>query len=162
MKVVIFGNSGSDKTTMAARLAAMADEPLAVLPLDAIAWDQGTARMPIEESRRLLQEFIQSNEQWIIEGCYSDLLECALPWCDDLRFLNPGVATCLRRARLRKWEPEKFACEKEQRAMLDSLREWIAAYETRTDEFGLARHRALFDAFPGPKREYKGRCIDEP
>ena len=29
---------------------------------------------------------------------------------------------------------------------------WVRAYETRADECGRARHRALYDAFAGPKR----------
>lgn len=46
--------------------------------------------------------------------------------------------------------PDKNA----QDAMLETLLEWIKTYETRTDDFGLSRHRALFDGFAGKKREY--------
>jgi hypothetical protein len=38
--------------------------------------------------------------------------------------------------------------------MLVPLVAWVAEYATRDDEFGLARHRAIFDGFAGPKREY--------
>ncbi len=37
--------------------------------------------------------------------------------------------------------------------MLDFLIGWVRQYETRDDVYSLARHRALFDSFPGPKRE---------
>jgi len=30
----------------------------------------------------------------------------------------------------------------------------VRQYDTRDDEYGLARHRAIFDGFAGPKREY--------
>lgn len=38
--------------------------------------------------------------------------------------------------------------------MLRELIEWVREYETREDEYGLARHRRIFDDFKGPKREY--------
>ena len=31
---------------------------------------------------------------------------------------------------------------------------WVREYETRDDEYGLARHRAIFDAYAGRKREH--------
>jgi hypothetical protein len=37
--------------------------------------------------------------------------------------------------------------------MLEALVAWVREYDTRADEYGLARHRAIFDAFRGPKRE---------
>ncbi|EDY39858.1 hypothetical protein CPCC7001_2740 [Cyanobium sp. PCC 7001] len=30
---------------------------------------------------------------------------------------------------------------------------WVRSYPTREDEYGLGQHRALFEAFPGWKRE---------
>lgn len=38
--------------------------------------------------------------------------------------------------------------------MLGPLIEWLRAYETRDDEFGLRRHRRIFDAISRRKREY--------
>jgi hypothetical protein len=38
--------------------------------------------------------------------------------------------------------------------MLDKLIQWVKDYENRDDEFGLKRHRQLFDNFRGRKREY--------
>ena len=43
--------------------------------------------------------------------------------------------------------------------MLPTLLDWVGQYETRSDEDGLARHRAVFDAFTATKREY--RSADE-
>ena len=126
----------------------------ALLSLDEIAWWQGTIRRDPDECKCMVLDFIRSNENWIIEGCYADLISHALPFCDELRFLNPGVESCREHARKRTWEPQKFASEGEQNAMLPTLLEWIAAYGTRTDEFGLARHRSLFDSFRGAKHEY--------
>jgi len=91
----------------------------------------------------------------VIEGCYSDLVEAALPHCTELRFLNPGVEVCVEHCLRRPWEPEKFATEAEQNANLENLIQWVREYETRDDEYGLKRHRRVFDAFLGAKREYR-------
>lgn len=139
---------------MAKRLIAATSDKVARLSLDEIAWNEGTERKPWEESQQLLLQFIQCNENWIIEGCYSDLVEWALPFCTELRFLNPGVEVCIQHCRSRPWEPEKFSSPAQQHALLDSLIAWVGTYESRTDEYGLARHRTLYDGFSGTKREY--------
>ena len=124
------------------------------LSLDEIAWAEGTERKPLEASIRELQSFIEKNDEWIIEGCYGGLVEAALPFCTELRFLNPGAEVCVAHCKRRPWEPEKFPSAEEQRAMLDRLIQWVRDYETRDDEYGLKRHRRIFDGFTGPKKEY--------
>ena len=130
------------------------DEPMPRLSLDEIAWDDGPKRKPLEVSLRMLHDFIQGNERWIIEGCYSDLIEAALPYCTELRFLNPGIEVCVAHCHRRPWEPEKFSSPEAQTAMLTQLVQWVKEYETRDDEYGLKRHRQVFERFPGQKREY--------
>ena len=82
-------------------------------------------------------------------------MAAALPYCDELRFLNPGVEVCVNHCWQRPWEPEKFSSPAEQQAMLNSLIEWVKDYEHRTDEFGLQKHREIFTAFTGKKHEYR-------
>ena len=147
------GNAGAGKSTMVGRLIGSADIPH--LSLDEIAWDQGPVRKPLDESQTLLRQFINANEQWIIEGCYGDLIEAALPSCTELRFLNPGIETCVAHCTRRPWEPSKFSSAEQQDAMLSQLIQWVQEYETRDDEYGLKRHRQVFDRFLGPKKEYR-------
>ena len=150
-RIVIFGNAGSGKTTMARTLARQ--HGLAHLDLDDVAWTGPGVRRDVAESVAEIHAFIEAHPAWVIEGCYGDLIEAALPFCSELRFLNPGVAACLAHCRARPWEPEKYASKAEQDAGLALLLDWVRAYEHRRDEFSLARHRRIFDAFAGPKRE---------
>jgi adenylate kinase family enzyme len=151
-RVVIFGNSGSGKTTMAAALAAQLGVPH--LDLDSIAWERPLVRRSIPATVALLHEFIAANPAWVIEGCYGDVVAAAAQHCDELRFLNPGIDACIANCLRRPWEPTKFASKAEQDAMLEALLKWVREYETRDDEYGLARHRAVFESFQGNKREY--------
>ena len=153
MRIILLGNAGAGKSTMARRLIGNKDVPL--LPLDEIAWAEGITRMSLTESIRLLHEFMDSNGRWVMEGCYGDLVEAALPHCTELRFLNPGVETCVAHCLSRPWEPSKFPSAEEQNAMLQTLVAWVRDYETRNDEYGLKRHRFIYDHFGGIKREYK-------
>ncbi len=151
MKVIILGNAGSGKTTLAKKL--QTKQPVAILPLDNVAFHGGVERRPLADSIADVTRFIEDNESWIIEGCYADIVEPILPRCETLIFLNPGVDACVAHCRGRQWEPDKFASRSKQDEHLENLIEWVRSYETRQDEYGLRSHRALFDAFPGDKRE---------
>lgn len=153
MKIILLGNAGAGKSTLARRL--IGEKPVPRLSLDRVAFSGGAVRRPVADSLAEVRGFIETNPSWIIEGCYADLIEPILPECDELIFLNPGVETCMAHCRARPWEPEKFGSRNEQEANLDNLIRWVAAYETRDDEYGLKRHRALFDTFRGKKREYR-------
>lgn len=151
MKCILLGNAGSGKSTLSRKL--IAQRPAARLSLDEVAFSGGIERRPLEDSVADVQRFITQHESWIIEGCYADIIEAVLDQCDELLFLNPGVEACVRHCRARPWEPEKFSSKEEQDQNLDNLIEWVRSYDSRTDEYGLQRHRALFDAFRGNKRE---------
>lgn len=150
MKTVILGNSGSGKTTLARRLA----DGAPVLSLDAVAFVAGTPeRRPLADSAADVERFATTHDAWVIEGCFADLAEVALRHADRLVFLNPGVEACVAHCRARSWERDKFATRAEQDAMLDPLLAWVARYDERDDEYGLRRHRAVYEAYPGDKRE---------
>ena len=98
--------------------------------------------------------FVDANPEWVVEGCYASLLGAVLADASELRFLNPGVDACVANCRSRPWEPHKYASKAEQDARLEFLLAWVCEYPTRGDEYSLAAHRRLFDAFTGAKGEY--------
>ncbi len=156
MRVLVFGNSGSGKSTYAHALAGKYGLPH--LDLDTIVWEPGKVAVarPIADVQRDLQLFIAGNPSWVIEGCYGELVEAAAPAATQLIFLNPGLAACLANNRRRPWEPHKYASHEAQNAMLETLQAWVADYYHRTDAWSYAAHRRVFDAHAGPKVEYTG------
>lgn len=155
-RIVIFGNSGSGKSTYARKESARLG--CSHLDLDTVAWDadaQTPTRRSLAASREDILAFIGSNPSWVVEGCYADLLELALPHATEVVFLNPGAETCIANARNRPWEPHKYASPEAQHANLGMLVEWIRDYDRRSDEFSHAAHRRLFEAFAGDKQEYR-------
>lgn len=150
-KIVIFGNSGSGKSTLAKKLCGA--ERLSHLDLDTLAWMPTTPphRMPLAESESEISDFIVSNTGWVIEGCYSDLLEMALPSSSELIFMDLPVDLCTQNARNRPWEPHKYESKEAQDANLDMLIDWISQYSERTDTFSRASHTALYERYSGKK-----------
>lgn len=151
IRAVIFGNSGSGKTTMAAALAA--EHSIPHLDLDTLAWSAEAVRRDAVESAAALAGFLRSNPTWVIEGCYAGLIEQVLPHATEVRFLNPGVEACIANCLARPWEPAKYSSREAQDARLAFLLDWVRTYERRADEYSLAAHRRLFDGFRGAKRE---------
>ncbi len=154
-RIVIFGNSGSGKSTLAQEKSKRLI--CAHLDLDSVAWstDQNTpTRRTLEDSKKLIAPFLANNKNWIIEGCYSDLLELVVSHCTEIIFLNPGIDICIANCKKRPWEPHKYRSPQEQDANLDMLLTWVQHYPERTDEFSLQAHRKIFDSYTGTKQEY--------
>src|ERR1700730_5357976 len=114
-RIIIYGNAGSGKTTMARTL------DLPHLSLDHVAWDETAVRRPLGDSIATLEDFMTAHPEWVIDGCYGDLVEAALPHCTELRFLNPGVEACVANCLRRPWEPSYCASPEEQQGLLGPL-----------------------------------------
>lgn len=163
MRVAILGNSGSGKSTLARWLSARTGA--ALLDLDTIAWEPGAepVRRPEAAAGTDVRVFCSSHADWIVEGCYADLIDAALAFSPQLVFLNPGAEQCAANCRARPFEPHKFATEREQAEQLASLLVWVREYETRGGNLSLAGHRACFDAYRGPKLEITAQpALDAP
>jgi adenylate kinase family enzyme len=155
VRILITGNSGSGKSTFAARVAA--EHGLPCLELDMIVWEaHGVAvERPVAAIHADLAAFLDEHEArgWVIEGCDGDLVAIAAPRCTELVFMNPGVETCLANNRRRPWEPHKFDRPEDQEKMLPFLLRWVEEYYTREGARSYAFHRRLFDAHEGNKTE---------
>src|SRR3954464_14933536 len=117
-RIIVFGNSGSGKSTLAKALAKLHEAEH--LDLDTIAWEakRPGVRADFEESRRTLLQFIEQSENWVIEGCYSELLKVAAHYCTEVIFLNPGIEACVFNCRARPFEAHKYASPEAQDANL--------------------------------------------
>lgn len=153
MRTLIVGNSGSGKSWHARALAA--EHGLAHLDLDTIVWVPGQIAVarPLDEALADLRAFTSASSAWVVEGCYGDFIEAALPDCDMFIFMNPGKDVCLANNAQRPWEQHKYASKELQDSMLPFLLEWVGKYYDRDDTCSYAYHRRLFDAHKGPKQE---------
>ncbi|MES2150786.1 MAG: shikimate kinase [Pseudomonadota bacterium] len=153
MRVLIFGNSGSGKSWRARNLAA--GHGLAHLDLDTIVWVPGEIAVarPKPDVLAELRAFVDTHPAWVAEGAYGDVIEAALPFCDELVFMNPGREKCLANNALRPWEAHKYASKAQQDSMLPMLMEWVESYYQRADACSYSWHRRMFDGFAGNKCE---------
>jgi adenylate kinase family enzyme len=94
MRVLVTGNAGAGKSTMAAKLGASWDLP--VFGLDTIVWRPGWKSTPANERKAELAELI-AKPAWVVDGVSSTVANAA----DLVVFLDypPSVCTlrCLRR-----------------------------------------------------------------
>jgi len=153
MRVLVFGNSGSGKSTFAKQLSARHN--LEMLDLDHVVWSRTEFAKfrPDEEIIRELDAFVAANPAWVVEGCYGRWMEHLQSHCTEMVFLNPGEGVCLANCRARPWEPEKYPTKAEQDAKLPFLLDWVRGYYSRTDDLSLSAHRRLFESFTGTKQE---------
>ena len=152
--ILIFGNSGSGKSTLAKELCD--SECLAHLDLDTLAWKATVPpqRKSLTKSHEEIQLFVDSGDGWVIEGCYADLLEKALPFSNEIIFMNLPIEACILNAKNRPWEPHKYESKEAQDANLEMLIDWISQYNKRSDTFSEQSHRSLYNAFQGIKTIY--------
>ncbi len=108
-------------------------------------------RESLEESTKHIDAFIAANDSWVIEGCYSDLIDLVLPASTEIIFLNLPVDQCQENARNRPWEPHKYESREAQDANLAMLLDWIAEYTQRDDTFSQTAHEALFNGYSGKR-----------
>jgi len=154
-RIAVLGNAGSGKSTLARALSAQTGA--ARLDLDGVYWEPGRSavRRDAAAAQADVAAFCDAHAAWVVEGCYGELIEPLLARGPLLIWLDPGLAASLRHCRARPWEPAKFATAAEQDAHLGTLLEWVAGYETRAGDQSRAGHRALFQAYAGPKRHLR-------
>ena len=128
-------------------------EKLSHLDLDTLAWKPTVPpeRKALEDSKVAISAFINSNKEWVVEGCYTDLLEIALPHSNEIVFMNLPVELCIENAKKRPWEPHKYESKEAQDRNLDMLVNWISRYSERSDTFSESAHTQLYENYSGKK-----------
>jgi adenylate kinase family enzyme len=155
IRLAILGNSGSGKSTLARWLSERTDA--ALLDLDTVAWepDRTAVARSDESASADVRAFCSVQGNWVIEGCYANLMRVALDFGPRLVFLNPGLEQCIANCRSRPWEPHKYASKQQQDERLSFLLTWVGEYYTRDGAMSLAAHVDTFRAYRGPKEELR-------
>lgn len=153
-KIIIFGNSGSGKSTLARHLSETND--LAYLDLDTLAWKATfpPERQKIELSWDKIANFISINKSWVIEGCYTDLLELIKDESTEIVFMNLPIDLCVSNAKARPWEPHKYPSKQAQDENLYMLINWISQYSERKDVFSYDAHIKFYNEYKGKKQMF--------
>lgn len=87
MKILVIGYSGSGKSTLTQHLSDYYQIPK--LHLDQIFFEPNWQPRPEKEFVKTLEDFLLSNQEWIMDGVYSRyLFEKRLELADQIIFLN--------------------------------------------------------------------------
>lgn len=84
-RIVVVGTTGSGKTTMAARLAAM--HGCRHIELDALHWGPNWTEAPLDVFRHRLEEALQC-DRWVVDGNYSEVRDIVWSRADTVVWLD--------------------------------------------------------------------------
>nr|PZN42470.1 MAG: adenylate kinase [Bacillota bacterium] len=93
-RIVVIGTTGSGKTTLARRLAAVLDYPH--VELDALHWQPHWRPAPVEVFRQRVRE-VTSAPCWVVDGNYSQVREILWPAADTVVWLDYPLSVILGR-----------------------------------------------------------------
>ncbi len=97
LKVAVIGHSGCGKSTIAAWIAKKRRLP--ILHLDKVHWLPGWIERPKEEEQKIVREFLDSHDSWVIDGNYHSMeYERRMQEADRILFLDFPRLVCLYRA----------------------------------------------------------------
>lgn len=100
MKIAIIGYSGSGKSTLARALGERYGAD--VLHLDSVHFLPGWEEREPEEERRIVSDFLETHDAWVIDGNYSKLFyDRRMAEADRIVMMLFNRFACLRRVRRR-------------------------------------------------------------
>lgn len=114
MKIQIIGYSGSGKSTLAKKLASFYNIPY--LHLDNVQYYGDFQIRDRQEQREIVEKYILKNDDWVIDGNYSDVAPSRFEISDITIYLNYNRFYCYKMAR-RRYKQNKgkirdsFPCE---------------------------------------------------
>ena len=91
-RILIVGNSGAGKSTMARALSEKTGLP--VVHLDRLFWRENWQHIAREEFDALLQQELEKS-QWIIDGNYDRTVSTRLAYCDTVIYLDYPRWQCM-------------------------------------------------------------------
>lgn len=100
MKIMIYGYSGSGKSTIAKIISE--EYSLPILYVDKILHNENWVRKDKEESKNLIASFLKQNKNWVIDGnAVSFLFEERAQMADKVIFMNFSRWVCYKQAKER-------------------------------------------------------------
>ena len=93
-RIIIMGNGGAGKSTLARELGAALE--VGLTHLDSVCWQPGWMPLP-ESEMRAVQEPLIAPEAWIIEGSFKHVRDACLPAADTIILLDFPLPLCLYR-----------------------------------------------------------------
>ena len=97
MKIAVIGYSGSGKSTLAGKLAAR--NQMEPLYLDTVFWLPGWKERSREEMREIVSSYLDTHEEWVIDGNYSKIcFERRMQEADQIILMQFFAVSCLLRA----------------------------------------------------------------
>ena len=153
IRALVFGNSGSGKSTFARSLAARHD--LRILALDHVVWSQTEfAKFRLDdEIGRQLGAFVAPNPSSVVEGCDGRWTEFLQSHCTEMVFLNPREAAWLANCRGAAVGAEEIRDSGGAGGQAAVPARLVHGSYSRTDNVSLSAHRRLFESFSGAKQE---------
>ena len=155
MRILIIGYSGSGKSTLAKKLGEIYN--INVLHLDNAAFNKDFTQRNDEEMTHIVQEFLDSNDSWVIDGNYTRICKERFEIADKIIYLNFNRIFCYFSALNRYIENrgkirDSFPCK--ERFGLEF--QWWILYKGRTKD---KRKRHMFNLIRvnGEKIIFKNR-----
>jgi len=166
-RIVIWGVTGSGKTTLARNLSEALG--LTRIELDAVFWKPGWEETPDEEFRNKLQSLVDcATEGWVLDGSYSRVSDIYLSRADTLLWIHlPWHVTFRRlfwRTVSRAWTREALYYEGGPQeswrlSFFDSKS--ILWWSIRHHRSATEERRQRFEALPAHVRRYELRSARE-
>ena len=155
MKIQIVGYSGSGKSTLAKKLAEFYNIP--VIYLDNTKFYGDWVERTDEEQTAIIEDFMNKNESWVIDGNYRRICKRRFEECDLIIFLNFNRFFCYRQAK-KRYKANKGAnresCPCEEKFDKDFRRWLLIDSRKKEKKKKLADMMALAK---GEKLEFKNR-----
>lgn len=155
MRILIIGYSGSGKSTLAKKLGEIYN--INVLHLDNAAFNEDFTNKKDEEITKIVQEFLDSNDSWVIDGNYTRICKERFEIADKIIYLNFNRVFCYfsalnRYIKNRGKIRDSFPCK--ERFGLEF--QWWILYKGRTKD-KRKRHMFNLNRVNGEKIIFKNR-----